>query len=93
MGTLDGFDIEVEGAGGGVGADGSVARVGEGAGLTVAEAGDVELVPAEVLFFARSVRKTDRLTFYEIFVYRVGEVVLEFEGAELLVDDLPDDLI
>ncbi len=33
--AFDGFEVEVEGAGCGVGADGGVAGVGEGAGLSV----------------------------------------------------------
>ena len=48
MAPFDGFDTEVEDAGGGIGADGGVAAVGEGAGLAVAEAGDVVFVAAEV---------------------------------------------
>ena len=35
MGAFDGFYVEVEGAGFGVGADSGVAGVGEGAGLSV----------------------------------------------------------
>jgi len=52
--TLDGFHVKVEGAGFGVWADGGIAGVGEGAGLAVAEAGDVVLVAAEVLLFGGS---------------------------------------
>ena len=55
VGALDGFHAEVEGAGGGGGADGGVAAVGEGAGLPVAEAGYVVGVAAEVLVFGCSV--------------------------------------
>ena len=54
MCALDGFHVEVEGAGFGGGADGGIAGVCEGAGLAVAEAGDVVLVAAEVLLFGGS---------------------------------------
>lgn len=53
--SLDGFHVEVDGAGVGIAADGGIAGVGEGAGLAVAEAGDVIFVAAEVLLFGRSV--------------------------------------
>ena len=52
---FDGFHVEVDGAGFGIAADGGIAGVGEGAGLAVAEAGDVVFVPAEVLLFGCSV--------------------------------------
>lgn len=51
MGALDGLDVEVEAAGGGVGADGGIAGVGEGAGLAVAEARHVVFIAAEVCCF------------------------------------------
>lgn len=51
MGALDDFHVEVEDAGVGGGTDGGVTGVREGAGLAVAEAGDVVFVAAEVLFF------------------------------------------
>ena len=54
--ALDGLHVEVEGAGGGIGADCGVAGIGEGAGLTVAEASDVVLIAAEVLVFGGSGR-------------------------------------
>ena len=56
---LDGFHVEVDGAGFGVAADGGIAGVGERAGLAVAEAGDVVFVPAEVLLFGCSGRGVD----------------------------------
>ena len=49
MCALDGLHIEVERSGPGVGAHGGIARICEGAGLTVAEAGDIVFVSAEVL--------------------------------------------
>ena len=52
---LDGFHVEVDGAGFGIAADGGIAGVGEGAGLAIAEAGDVVFVSAEVLLFGCSV--------------------------------------
>lgn len=55
MRALDGLHVEVQSAGLGVGPDGGIARVCEGAGLAVAEAGDVVLVAAEVLLFGGSV--------------------------------------
>lgn len=51
--ALDGLDVEVKGACFGRGADGGIAAVGEGAGLTVAEAGHVMFVAAEGLVFCR----------------------------------------
>ena len=53
MCTLDGLDVEVEDTGVGR-ADGGILGVGEGAGLAVAEAGDVVFVAAEVLGFGCS---------------------------------------
>ena len=53
--SLDGFHVEVDGAGVGIAADGGIAGVGEGAGLAVAKAGDIVFVAAEVLLFGRSV--------------------------------------
>ena len=52
--ALDGFHVEVEDARFGVRPDGGIAGVGEGAGLAVAEAGDVVFVAAEVLLFGGS---------------------------------------
>ena len=52
---LDGFHVEVDGAGFGIAADGGIAGVGEWAGLAVAEASDVVFVAAEVLLFGRPV--------------------------------------
>lgn len=56
---LDGFHVEVDGAGFRVAAYGGIAGVGEGAGLAVAEAGDVVFVPAEILLFGCSVWRAD----------------------------------
>lgn len=53
--AFDGLHVEVDGAGFGIAANGGIAGVGEGAGLAVAEAGDVVFVAAEVLLFGRSV--------------------------------------
>ena len=53
---FDGLHVEVDGARFGVAADGGVAGVGEGAGLAVAEAGDVVFIAAEILLFGCSVR-------------------------------------
>ncbi len=49
--AFDGLHVEVDGAGFGIAADGGVAGVGEGAGLTVTESGDVVFGAAEVLLF------------------------------------------
>ena len=52
MRTLGGLDEQTQCAGLGVGTDGGVARVGERAGLAVAEAGEVIFVAAEGLLLA-----------------------------------------
>lgn len=54
MCALDGLNVEVQGAGFRVGANGGVARVGEGAGLPIAEASDIVFVSAECLVFCGS---------------------------------------
>lgn len=54
VGSLDAFEVEVQDAGGRVGAHGGVAGVGERAGLSAAEAGDVVFVAAEVLLLGGS---------------------------------------
>lgn len=56
---LDDLHVEVDGARFGIAANGGIAGVGEGAGLAVAEAGDVVFVPAEVLLFGGSVVRCD----------------------------------
>lgn len=56
---LDGFHVEVDGAGFGIAADGGIAGVGEGAGLAVAETSDVVLIAAEVLLFGCSIGRRD----------------------------------
>lgn len=56
---LDGFHVEVDGAGFGIAADGGIAGVGEGAGLAVAQSCHVVFVSAEVLLFEGSVRRVD----------------------------------
>lgn len=86
--ALDGFHVKVEGAGFGVRADGSIAGVGEGAGLAVTEAGNIVLVAAEVLLLGGS---GGGLVRWGAENERVD--VLKLEGAELLVDHLPDNLI
>lgn len=54
MRAFDGFHVEVEDPGFGRGADGGVAGVGEGAGLSIAEACDVVFIAAEIFVFGRS---------------------------------------
>ena len=57
--SLDGFHVEVDGTGFGVATDGGIAGVGEGAGLAVAEAGDIVFITAEVLLFGCSVGRSN----------------------------------
>ena len=56
MCPLDGLHVEVQHTSLRVGTDGGVAGVGEGAGLAVAEAGDIVFVSAEVLLLGGSVQ-------------------------------------
>lgn len=56
---LDGFHVEVDGAGFRIAADGGIAGVGEGAGLAVAESCYVVFISTEVLLFRGSVRGVD----------------------------------
>ena len=55
MRALDGLHVEVQNAGLGVRTDGGIARVGERAGLAVAESGDIVLVSTKVLLLGGSV--------------------------------------
>ena len=80
MRALDGLDVEVQPAGGGILADRGIAGVGEGAGLAVAEAGDVVFVAAEGGFGG-----------FLLFGLVAGE--FQLVGAELVVDDGPDDFV
>ena len=54
MRAFDRLHVEVNGACGGVFADRGIAGVCEGAGLSIAETGNVVFVPAEVLLFCGS---------------------------------------
>ena len=90
MRPLDGLHVEVQHAGLGVGTDGGVAGVGQRAGLAVAEAGDIVFVSAKVLLLGGSVQVM--LLVWLNFFSEEGDV-LEFEGAELLIDNLPYDFI
>ena len=49
MRPLDRFHVQVEGAGSGVCADGSIAAIGQGAGLPVAQPSDIVFIAAEGL--------------------------------------------
>lgn len=92
MGALDRLDVQVQTAGARVGANGSIAGVGKRAGLAVAEACHVVFVAAEVGRLGGE--SIDDMS--EGFASRLAirrSVVLEFEGAELLVDDIPDNFI
>lgn len=77
-------------AGGCVGADGGISRVCEGACRAGAEAGDIVLIAAEVLLFRCSSERESALQ-DRSWVCTVH--ILQFEGAELLVDNLPNNLI
>ena len=52
---LNGLHVEVDGTSFGIATDGGIAGVGEGAGLAVAEAGNIIFIAAEVLLFGCSV--------------------------------------
>ena len=51
------FHVKVESTRFWVGANSSIAGVGEGAGLAIAESGDIMFVAAEVLLFGGSARE------------------------------------
>ena len=51
MCALDRLHVEVDCAGAWVGTNGGIAGVGEGAGLPIAETGDIVFISAEVLLF------------------------------------------
>lgn len=51
MRPLNRLHVQVDCSRGGVFADGSIARVGKRAGLSIAEAGDIVLVATECLVF------------------------------------------
>ena len=74
MGALDRFHVEVECASGGVAADGGIAGIGKGAGLTIAEACDIMFIAAEVLEFGCSVG---------VLALRVGGAEGERVGTDL----------
>ena len=88
--SLDGLHVEVDGAGFGIAADCSIARVGKRAGLAVTETGDVVFITAEILLFGCSSGRCD-------VSYALGRrtkgAILELERAELLIDNLPDNFI
>jgi hypothetical protein len=67
-------------------ADRGIAGVCEGAGLSVAETGNIVFVAAEVLLFCGSAK-------VRVAIVCGFEELLDFKGAELLVDHLPNNLI
>ena len=79
MCSLDGLDVEVESLICGVGSDCGISGVGEGTALAIAETGDIVFVAAEGRFAGLLVSVV------------AGQ--LKFEGAELLVDDVPHYLV
>ena len=90
---LDGLHVEVDGTSLGIAADGGIAGVGEGAGLAVAEASNIVFIAAEVLLFGCSVGRRDISCGHH---YKSDEGwgnTLELEGTELLINNLPDNLI
>ena len=86
MRPLDRLHVEVEDAI--FGANGGVTRVGEGARRAIAESGDVVFVAAEVLTFGSPERTLGKKR-----SSRKGIDLLELKRTELLVDNLPDNLV
>lgn len=86
MRSLDRLHVEVQGAGIRVCTDRCITTVGQGARLTVAEAGDIVLVAAEGLSFCCPVA----VSFEDA---PLEGNLLEFERAKLLVYNLPDNFV
>ena len=91
------LDIETQGLGCGVRPNGCIAGIGEWAGLTIAEAGHVVFVAAEGLIFLAEPGMKSVLNERDWCACEqegsIVESILEFEGAELLVDNLPHDFV
>lgn len=79
MRSLDRLDVEIQSPSTGVGTNCGISRVGERTRLSIAQAGDIVLVATEGLLGALLVAVIARQ--------------FELEGAELLVDDVPHDLV
>lgn len=105
MGSLDRLHVQVHGARLRVRPHRSVPGVGQRAGLPIAESADVVFIAAEVLAFGcpRLCDISIWMSFIAdclTFCFRGGKLQercwihsLELVGAELLVDNLPDNLV
>lgn len=89
MCALNSLHVEVESARASVCSDCSIAGICKGAGLPIAETCNIVFVSAEILVLGGP-RSNVRMRTEPVARARG---LLEFEGAELLVDDLPYDLV
>jgi hypothetical protein len=87
--ALDGFHVEIECARAGVCSDCSIPGIGKGTGLSITETCDIVFISTEILVLGGS--RSNVRVWGECGVK--ARDLLKFEGAELLVDDLPYDLI
>lgn len=104
MGSFDRLHVQVHDAGLRIRPHGSVPGVGQRAGLPIAETADIVFIAAEVLAFScpgscgisTCVNSSDEILFFacgEFDEHSLGLHSLELVGAELLVDNLPDNLV
>lgn len=88
MRSLNRLHVKVEGAGARMSADCGVSRICKWTRLSIAETSNIVFVAAEILLLCSSIS-------YQLGIqlFPNGFIVLELEGTELLIDDLPDNLI
>jgi hypothetical protein len=92
MGPFNGFHVQVHGACFRVRSNSSISRIRQWAALSVAQSGDVVFVATKVLAFGGSKRLLGFFSFLSFF-FQHEKHILELEGAELLVNDLPDNFV
>lgn len=86
MCSLDRLHVEVESTGIWVRTDGRISTIGQGTTLSVAETGDIVFVAAEILLLRSSSAVSLRNE-------HGGVCILDLEGAMVLIDNLPHNLV